>query len=133
MQFQISTPTKEERWKPKVRESNQSVAEDAAKLDEPSWMPRKHSACSFLRTGTILYFPDQKVNFFNSVSGFRVPGFGRAQAVSDATMQLKRPSESARATARFCPDVRDGNCNGYQLSVPAKAVLLEHLQRQHLE
>eukprot|EP00439_Symbiodinium_sp_Y106_P040362 s833_g4.t4 len=26
----------EERWKPKVRESNQSVAEDAAKLDEPS-------------------------------------------------------------------------------------------------
>ncbi|CAE7715859.1 unnamed protein product, partial [Symbiodinium sp. KB8] len=25
-----------ERWKPKVRESNQSVAEDAAKLDEPS-------------------------------------------------------------------------------------------------
>lgn len=35
--LRIYPPMKvEERWKPKVRESNQSVAEDAAKLDEPS-------------------------------------------------------------------------------------------------
>ena len=51
-QSQPSKPTKEERWKPKVRESNQSVAEDAAKLDEPSWMPKnlqKHNVLCFLR------------------------------------------------------------------------------------